>query len=210
MRIFISGGSGLGKTTFTKALTGKTGLPIKGEVIRSLYDNNKDLFNMPFHVRQQIIFAEYLKLHQSNEEFISDRSVLDIGLWTNVNAPMIRIESYVKYINPEDVVIVVPTPSKQHYYDNPMIFFGDPLRFESYYQTEVYKYMTREEAWDPNNRQAYLDYVWRLTRELEHKFLALSKLGDFKVIYHEANPDNFYDWQNSAIQDLIKLNIIKD
>lgn len=204
MRVFISGGSGLGKTTFTSRISELLKLPVKGEVIRSLYNSHKDLFALPFLVRQQIIFAEYLRIHQLNEKFISDRSVLDIALWTNVNDEVIKVQSYLKYIKPEDVVVVVPTPSLQHYLDHPEIFYDDPLRFDAYYYTEIYKYMSREEALE--NREEVLRHIWRLTVELEHRFVKLAQAGDFTLVYNKADPDNFYSWQDQAANDLNIIN----
>lgn len=200
MRIFISGGSGLGKTTFTHQISELLKLPIKGEVIRSIYNRNPDLFSLPFLVRQQIIFTEYLKIHQSQESFISDRSVLDIALWTNINDPVIKVESYLKYINPEDVIIIVPTPPVDHYLNNPGIFYDDPLRFESYYYTELYKYMTYEDA--RSNREDSLRLIWRLTVELELRFVSLAKLGNLQYIHERFDPDNFYSWKDKSLTKL--------
>lgn len=205
MRIFISGGSGLGKTTLTNKLTEVTGLPIKGEVIRSLYNSDKDFFKRPFLVRQSVIFAEYLKLHQSDESFISDRSVLDIGLWTNLNEPSIKIETYLSLIQENDVIVIVPTPSFEHYDNNPGIFFDDPLRFQAYYQLEVFKYMTLEET--QNDRSKFLFYVWRLTKELERQFLHYVNMSKATVIYHPANAEDFYSWQTRTIESIKTLKV---
>lgn len=200
MRIFISGGSGLGKTTFTHQISELLKLPIKGEVIRTIYNRNPDLFSLPFLVRQQIIFAEYLKIHQSQESFISDRSVLDIALWTNLNDSVIEVESFLKYINQEDIIVIVPTPPVTHYLNNPGIFYDDPLRFESYYYTELYKYMTYEEA--RSKVEESLKLIWRLTVELEQRFVNLAKLGNLNYIYESFDPDNFYSWKDKALNKL--------
>lgn len=129
--IYVSGGSGLGKTTFVKLMERTYGLRSITEVIRSIHKNKPDVRDLEFSDRQFIYELEYFKLlHINTFSFLSDRSILDVFVWSGRSAEV------VKYLgletHPPDLIILLPTPSYEWYRTYIESFTRDMTRLNAY------------------------------------------------------------------------------
>jgi hypothetical protein len=128
--IYISGGSGIGKTTFVRIMAQNYGINMVTDVIRSMHKKHPDIRDLPFAERQLIYTIEFIKLHHLTDRFLTDRSIFDVLAWSGTSVEMIKylgIEMHVP-----DLIIMCPLPSFAWYQHNIDYFTHDLVRLSAY------------------------------------------------------------------------------
>lgn len=132
--IFLSGGSGCGKTTFCKDIVNKyPDVELVIDVIRDIHKKHPYISYLPTNERQLVYTTEYIKVHQRTEfsNFISDRSLLNVLAFWKMNPKVVSYLNLEK--NNTDLIILIPVPSFK-WYEEHVDYFYDPIRINTYKQ----------------------------------------------------------------------------
>lgn len=167
MKIYVSGNSGVGKTHFVNKVSSEYDIPVISEVIRSHPDKT-----------QLFYLNVYLGIHNEYNDFISDRSFLDIACWNGFQHKFGDVKNNV------DLVILPPVPSIEFIKNNITNWTEDPIRLSAY-----------------KNRWGFLPITDKLPLFLEKQFqrdytyllLAYEILG--WNVEEIPSHDNYFDWQ---------------
>lgn len=199
MKVYLSGGSGLGKTTLAKNICKKYGVTYKGSITRNAAKNDPNFMDKPFEYRQAMLLNKMLEFHYSDEDrILNDRSYLDYYVWSaKVLHKKISKKGLPETLfNPDDILIIVPTPINVNWYlDNISIFWDDKLRREAYIQVSNYKAKTKTDL---------AKVLYNVTSELENKIteLALYSHPNPKNIIHPKATVNYFDWSIQTLDEL--------
>lgn len=211
MRIFVSGGCALGKSTFCQSVSDALGIEYITNFMRNVLARD-ELTNKSFLERQSALENEFIKLHHTSGSFIIDRSYLDVSLWTyhgtfiarEKEAPQSVIDLVASKLSflEDDVIIVLPSPTKNHYYENVYDnIINDPIRYKSY----------SEVIGSGLGKSDFIDKLYSITDLLTRDMLrvvtaAKAQNNNFWVLTPKLSK-NYYDWQ-SITQEMI-INIQK-
>jgi hypothetical protein len=201
--IYLSGGSGIGKTTFCSKMRDKYGISLVTNVIRELHSKDPGINYLTFNDRQLIYTMEYichhLRLEQTlHERVLSDRSLLNVLAWWGVNPKVVR--HFRLELAKPDLVIILPVPSMQWYATNGFYITGDPVRRDAYLaRADIMNILLYDKT----------DYsVTKLIREQDevmytHMCETCSELGWKHFTPRISNWSNFQnEWQERA-EDVI-------
>lgn len=128
-KIFVTGGSGLGKSVFCERLATEFDLPYVSEGARTLFKDS-DLESMSFDDRQYALIAHYAALHHRTDDLISDRSLIDILVWSYLYNDNSVSLPHLPYTN--EYHIVVPTLCSGYYERYIDKYTGDEYRKSAY------------------------------------------------------------------------------
>lgn len=129
--IFLSGGSGSGKTTFCKTISSHYSIPLIIDVLRGIHKKCPEISDLPKNEKQLIYATEYLKLHHTTEpsQFISDRSILNVLAFWGMNPDVAQYLGL--QTKQPDLIILIPVPTYKWYVDH-IDYFADPIRIDTY------------------------------------------------------------------------------
>ena len=129
--IYLSGGSGTGKTTFCNKMSAHYNIPLITDVIRNIHKKHPYISDLPTNERQLVYATEYLKIHHTAEppRFISDRSILNVLSFWGLEPEVVHYLG-LKRKSP-DLLILLPVPSFQWYIEH-ISYFSDEIRISTY------------------------------------------------------------------------------
>lgn len=132
--VFLSGGSGCGKTTLCKNIYERyEEVELVIDVIRNIHKKYPYISYLPTNERQLVYTTEYIRVHQIKDLkfFLSDRSLLNVLSFWKMNP---KVVSYLELedSNP-DLIILIPVPNYE-WYKNHVSYFYDPIRINTYKQ----------------------------------------------------------------------------
>lgn len=200
--IFLSGGSGLGKTTFVKLMERTYGLKSITEVIRTMHKTHPDIKDLEFLDKQFIYEIEYFKLlHIQSFNFLSDRSIFDVFVWTG------RAPSIVKYLgldsHPPDLLILLPTPTFEWYRENIEYFTRDMIRLNAYRDKFDLKHTNRL------SEEEIATLIYGIEREHEKQMLSMCEMLDWPFFVPEIKRSDYQNfqsnWQKEAEEAIIQI-----
>ena len=205
IKIYVSGGSGLGKSTFTQRLSKKLDLEYKSEGCRDLYDTVTDFLNQDFLYRQELLVNLYRRLYEYNGSFVSDRSVLEIICWTLNYSLSLSVEELARHANglltnynyntsSNNIYVIVPTPNIEIYksiYESHIK--TDPFRLDTF--KEVIKTYS-----DDTDLMLKCRYIALYTELVLENYLRRFDITIIKPSYEENN--YFESWQDSAYRSI--------
>lgn len=193
-RLFTSGGSGLGKTTFARKMCEEYDLEYMGSIARNAWSNNPEIAKRPFIERQQFLMTEALKVHRNGiDNIINDRSYLDYRIWTEIGSTWTE-DLPDNVFTSDDILIVIPTPCINWYHRNIDYFFGDKIRYDAY----TYMFGSQLKPDD------FCSAMYHLTRQLEDKIVNLgvqysNRTGMRMFVPALEDYDSgFHNWQITA------------
>lgn len=186
--IYISGGSGLGKTSFVKLMERTYGVQSITNVIRTINKKHQEVQDLKKEDRQFIYEYEYLKLlHISSFNFLSDRSVLDVFVWSDRNPEV------VKYLgvsgHPPDLLIVLPTPSFEWYKKHIDHFTRDMIRLNAY--RDLFRVKHSEHLSEDEIAQ----FIYTIERNFEQKIRQMCDFLEWPYFVPEAKRDDIENFQ---------------
>lgn len=195
MKVFCSGGSGLGKSTLCSLASQELSIPFIHGQARALSEKNPDFFKWSFIDRQKLIISRHSEYYKNNDTFITDRSIFDYIVWTKLQYK--EDEYYNNVLSSLDFkdtyIIIAPTPPRPSYYEvNEEKLREDVPRDKSYSEMILHMY---GEAGIAQWGLA----MWSLTRYLEFEIRSLAnKFHDKDKIFH-SDFDTDYGWQKESL-----------
>jgi hypothetical protein len=129
--VYLSGGSGTGKTTFCNKMSAHYGIALITDVIRNIHKKHPYISDLSTNERQLVYATEYIKIHHTSEptRFISDRSILNVLSFWGLE-PEVAHYLGMKNKSP-DLLILLPVPSFKWYIDH-ISYFSDEMRISTY------------------------------------------------------------------------------
>lgn len=199
MRIFITGGSGLGKSTLLNEVNRRLGLKKYTEITRKLQQSNTDFYSMGQVLRQTMIETAYKRLMKEEMvDGISDRSILDIEAWTNfVTNRNVKSSVNKDCFKAGDVLVIVPTPDLSWFVNHKTHFYSDDIRFKIYHEAKTKLGKTDE---------TLVEFVYNTSKFLEDIIDSFaSEIPDLRIFKPDLNPENFFDWQFKSLEFIESL-----
>jgi len=196
---YLSGGSGIGKTSFCNKMSVHYGIALVVDVIRNIHKKYPHISDLPTNERQLIYATEYIKIHhtQERQRFISDRSILNVLSFWELE-PEVAHFLDLQNKNP-DLLILIPVPSYK-WYINHISYFSDPIRMSTYkkradIEKETLNTSEIAELFYTQDRDMY-DRMKKMCEYLEWRH--------FIPDVDRSDPDNFQrSWQQQS-HDVIK------
>ena len=102
MKILLTGAQGTGKSTILKELE-KEGFKTITEVVRNLAKTGVNVNEMGDEEGQNIIFKTYQKLLNENDDYVSDRCLIDVAAYTRYSVCKGKIHPSLLWEQLEDV-----------------------------------------------------------------------------------------------------------
>ena len=102
MKILLTGAQGTGKSTILKELE-KEGFKTITEVVRNLAKTGVNVNEMGDEEGQNIIFKTYQKLLNENDDYVSDRCLIDVAAYTRYSVGKGKIHPSLLWEQLEDV-----------------------------------------------------------------------------------------------------------
>jgi len=208
-RIWVIGGSGLGKSSFVDTTSEYFNLKHVPEAMR---EAPKSVWEMDFLSTQLYFVMQYIsRQFHSACGTIHDRCLLDTMLWGMYphynNEPFVDLfKKNNVFVDFLDVFVIAPTPKFSFYKEHKEIWLDDPLR-KSCYSNEHLRVYGKPELINDNNILQLARYK---SKSIEHHSKKiLSKLGINNVISFEKNEftdDTYYHWQDVAQMKLDNIN----
>lgn len=196
--VYLSGGSGTGKTSFCSKMSAHYGIALIVDVIRNIHKKFPYISDLPTNERQLIYATEYIKIHHTQEpqRFISDRSILNVlsfwGLEPEV-AHFLGLQN-----KSPDLLILIPVPAYKWYIDH-INYFSDPIRISTYKKRagidkETLNEKEVAELFYTQDRDMY-DRMRKMCEYLEWRHF-IPKID-------RGNPDDFQrSWQQQAHDEM--------
>lgn len=199
--IFVSGGSGLGKTTLIQALNEEYSIPLMSSFIREKHKKFPEIAQLPENDRQYIYEVGLYSLHQIRDrQFLSDRSVFDAYVRTGRKSEIVR---YVDLdVIPPDLLVIVPTPPLEWYLKKIEFFISDNMRKIFYLEK------AKHEPGEVLNEEDFANIIYTIEKKYETQIREMADLVSWKYFipsYLSSDLDNFQTtWQKQAKQAIIE------
>lgn len=207
--IFLSGPSGVGKSTLIEQLTEITGLKPVFEVTRS-----GNLMNESFATRQSFFILEYINRHINSKDsnFISDRSIFDYIFWTAYQGRVPELDNWYNLLNKfkdygawnkNDIYIIVPPVSRSMFID---CIYPNSFQHNTF-RNNIYVLKFNDIYGHPPSEDQFIEFLYEFSVDM-HRFISKLALKlDLTIIDPVPSKDNAFGWQDNAIIQL--KNIIK-
>ena len=199
--IYISGGSGTGKTTFCTKMSAHYGVPLIINVIRDIHTKSPYVSHLPRNERQFVYALEYIKVHHSTnpENFLSDRSLLNVLAFWKVQPEVIGFLGLENKI--PDLVIILPIPAFSWYQEN-ISCFMDPIRIDTYKQRAG---VTKAKLSETDIATLFYEED-RAMFELMKKMCEIVKWPYWVPELDRENPENYRThWQQQAHNAVVEI-----
>ena len=195
--IFISGGSGSGKTTFCNNMSSRYPITLETNVIRSLH-KEESFSLLPPESKQLAYYTRYLDLHRVSAQLptfkiLSDRSLLNVLAFWEIppdTVPYLGLD-----MAKPDLVILVPVPTLDWYIGH-IDYLKDPIRISTYMRkaklTEGLDNLGIANLFHNHDYRMYRDMVKMCELLNWNRFIPSYYVGDFQN-----------GWQREAEEQII-------
>jgi len=206
-RIFIIGGSGLGKSSFVKQVSKEFKLKIVPEAMREAEDN---VWDMDFLSLQMYFSLKYAHRHEKADwGTVHDRCLVDTMLWgmfPHYNLqPFVDLFKETNIFGQEDVFVIAPTPSMEFYHKNSHIWLDNELR-RRVYQNDFTRVYNRPDLVSDTEILKHARYKSKAVEFHSKKILNAVNSNVIQFEKNEFRADAYHHWQQVAISRLLNIN----
>jgi len=189
MKIFVSGFSAVGKSTFVNRIAYELGYQKFDEIIRTRRKTDSQ-------VSQENFYNAYLAFHKNPDlvDFVCDRTIVDCAVWNDIPIKKVQDDLGDSYSKP-DLVIIPELPTVTWLYDHHHLFLDDPVRAQAY--TDRLGLSKDKVDWTSTVEiKHFIQLVHNTFKRDELKMMQYYRVLDWPV--HVASP-NYFSWHDTAI-----------
>lgn len=200
-KIFLSGPSGVGKTTFVNTFCENNKDYNKVVNILTTISTNKLI---TFLDRQNLMINNLIELHNSSKNYICDRSILDVIMWTMAGNGLYSYKTFyntlsrIKSFNDTIYIIITTPPNFKSFKPILESILSEPKRYKAYQEIlktdgdigrKIYDHTLTTEA---------------LLREFINRWNEERVDNRLRTLYTDHSED-CYGWQGKVLSELSKL-----
>lgn len=204
MKIFVCGGSAVGKTTFVEKIAEKYNLKQDDEIIRNFpIDWFKDYSLM--HRETLFLLGQVLKEQKQEEDItIYDRSLIDVVAWMVDDYDKLLFQFVAdNFIKEGDLYIITPLETKRWLSENWKKYREDKIRWTCM-TTKLLEFFKLDEPknYYDNRKHSFIrDYVRFMEFE---RYVMENILEKSKAKYYVCKDLKDYRWQKEAEKEILK------